>query len=321
MSSAILAIRLLLGAILVVAGAAKLADLEGSRRAAHELSTPKRLAGPLGLLLPLAELAIAAALLPAASARAAATAAAGLLALFSVAVAGSLARSRRPDCGCFGRLHSAPIGPGTLARNLALAAVAGLVAAAGPGKSLGDALDAAEITPIAATVALVALALIVQGWFGWQLFRQNGRLLERVRALEDGDRRSPDVTGGLLVGEPAPSFVLGGTNGSRRTLDDLLEPGLPLALVFSDPGCAACAELAPHLERVREDAAGTLELALVEDNREALESYGVESVPSAVIVDPEGWIASETVTGQLEIEELLASAAAPAVERLQVAVG
>jgi hypothetical protein len=31
------------------------------------------------------------------------------------------------------------------------------------------------------------------------------------------------------------------------TLDDLLAPGLPVLLVFSDPECGACAALAPHI--------------------------------------------------------------------------
>ncbi len=320
MTGALLAARLLLGAVLALAGAAKLADLDGSRRAVQEFGVPEQLAGPLGLLLPLAELAIAIALVPTASARAAGVAAAALFALFALVVSFALVRARRPDCGCFGRLRTAPVGHGTVARNAVLASVAGAVAVAGPGRSLGDALAGVDLTPIGVVVLVVSLALVAQGWFGWQLFRQNGRLLERVRALEAGGVDA-DEPGGLRRGEPSPPLTLVDPRGGQRTLDDLLAPGLPLALVFSDTGCVACAGLGPHLERVREDSAGTLELALVEHNPEALEAYRVHSVPSALIVDPEGWIATETVTGLPAIEELLASAAAHTVERLRVAVG
>ena len=50
-----------------VAGAAKLADLAGSRRALEEFGLPRPLAVPLGTLLPVIEIAVAAALIPVAS--------------------------------------------------------------------------------------------------------------------------------------------------------------------------------------------------------------------------------------------------------------
>jgi len=58
----------LLALVFVVAGAAKLADREGSRQAIIDFGLPSTLAAPLGLLLPLVELAVAASLLPASTA-------------------------------------------------------------------------------------------------------------------------------------------------------------------------------------------------------------------------------------------------------------
>ena len=319
-ANALLAARALVAVIFVVAGLAKLADREGVRSALAEFGVSRTLLPAGAFVLPVSELAVAAALVPATTARVGAGAALGLLVVFCLAIARVLAQGRRPDCGCFGRALSTQVSAGTLVRNAILGALAAAVAAAGPGESLGRALAGVEVDPAHVAWLVVALALVLQGWFGRELFRQNRRLLDRVRTLEEGAGRSPEPDG-LPIGEPAPSFVLGRANGRRGTLDDLLEPGLPLALVFSDSGCAACAELAPHLDLVREDAAGTLELALVEDDRDALEAYRVHRVPSAVIVDPGGWIASETVTGRPAIEELLASAAAPTMERLRVAVG
>ena len=66
--SALLLARLLLALVFAAAGAAKLADREGSRRAIVDFGVPAALAAPLGLLLPLAELAVAATLLPASTA-------------------------------------------------------------------------------------------------------------------------------------------------------------------------------------------------------------------------------------------------------------
>jgi hypothetical protein len=51
---------LLLALVFAVAGLAKLLDREGSRRTIVDFGVPSALAAPLGLVLPLAELAVAA---------------------------------------------------------------------------------------------------------------------------------------------------------------------------------------------------------------------------------------------------------------------
>ena len=100
MEAALVVARLVLAAVFAVAGAAKLADLAGSRAAVAGFGVPDRLAVPLGTLLPFAELAIAGLLLPAATARAGGVAALALLALFGVGIASSMARGEAPDCHC-----------------------------------------------------------------------------------------------------------------------------------------------------------------------------------------------------------------------------
>ena len=54
--------------LFVVAGISKLADRRGSRQAIIDFGVPTALAAPLGVLLPLVELAVAASLVPAATA-------------------------------------------------------------------------------------------------------------------------------------------------------------------------------------------------------------------------------------------------------------
>ena len=70
---------------------------------------------------------MAAALIPAASAWWGALGALALLLLFVAGISINLARGKKPECHCFGQLHSAPAGWRTLARNGALAAIAGFV--------------------------------------------------------------------------------------------------------------------------------------------------------------------------------------------------
>jgi hypothetical protein len=131
MDAAVLAARLVLAAVFALAGAAKLADPAGSRAAVAGFGVPERLAGPIGTALPIVELGTAATLLPEATAEAAAAAALGLLLALSAGISSSIARGEAPDCHCFGQLHSAPAGPRTLARNFALALLAGFVLVAG----------------------------------------------------------------------------------------------------------------------------------------------------------------------------------------------
>jgi hypothetical protein len=163
--SAVLLARVVLAAVFGVAAVAKLADREGSRRTLRAFGVPERLA----LAVPLAELATTAGLLT--TAFCGALAALALLAVFSAAIVAALVRGVRPDCGCFARVHSAPAGRAALVRNIALVACAALV--------IAD--PATQVTDWLVAVGVVAAA---HAAFSWQLLRQNGRLWQRIEALE-----------------------------------------------------------------------------------------------------------------------------------------
>lgn len=123
----VLIARLLLALVFAVAAVGKLADRAGTRRALVEFGVPDSLAEPGALVLPFAELAVSAFCLVGPVAVWGAMGALVLLAFFSTGIAASLARGRRPDCHCFGQLHSAPAGPGTLARNAVFIVLAGVI--------------------------------------------------------------------------------------------------------------------------------------------------------------------------------------------------
>lgn len=302
---------LLLAAVLAVSGAAKLIDLGGSAAALRGFGVPERLAPAAALALPLAELAIAAALLVPATTRAGAAAALALFAGMAVVVGVTLARGRRPDCGCFGKLHSQPIGRSTLARTVGLAAIAAFVALGGT-RHLG-------------ALSLLAAATVVHVSLTLHLLHQNGRLLERVRALEAHEPPAPVRLG---VGSAAPAFALQDASGRFHTLDDLLVPGLPVVLAFSDPECADCADLPVRLARLQERLHGELAIALVtrgvpadeafeptlyQEEIEVARAYGVTAVPTALVIAPDGRIAGEPAVGEAAIDELLAPRALRAV--------
>ncbi len=329
MDVALLIARVGLAAIFAGAAVAKLADRSGTRKTLTEFGLPARLAAPGQVALPAVELAIAALLLPAATARWGGLAAAVTLLVFSAAIARSLARGEEPDCNCFGTLHSAPIGRGSLLRNLALAAVAGVIAVAGPGARIGAALAGADAALLTGAI-VIAAALAFQGWLSYQLFRQNGRLIERVRALEAavGEAEPTRRQGGLPERSAAPNFELPDLDGRHRSLAGLLAGGRPVALAFSDPSCAACQPMLAKLAHLRADRGDELAVAVVtrgdvaenrrrlnghafdavllQNQHEVAEVYHAHRVPSAVIIGADGRIASSVAVGERAIELLLA---------------
>ena len=344
MSSALLLARILLALIFVVAGLAKLADLVGSRQALRDFGVPAALANPSGVLLPVAELAVAVALLPSISAWFGAVGALVLLLLFVAGISFNLARGRTPDCHCFGQLHSAPAGWPTLLRNLVLVALAvGIIwfgrPSAGPGALDWLApLTAAERIELLGALILYAL-LIGEGWILFEMMKQQGRLLLRIEAAEAvqasaglGTRALPSggSVAGLAVGTPAPVFRLSDLVGGQVTLADLRPSDKALLLLFSDPDCGPCAALFPEVSRWQRDAASRLAVAVVsrgsveanrrqadphgitpvllQQDREVASAYQVWATPSAVLIDREGKIGSELAQGAEAIRSLVVGA-------------
>ena len=327
MDVALLIARLLLAAVFVVAGVAKLADRAGSRRAMADFGVPAPLAAPLGTLLPLAELAVAVALVPASTAWWGAVGALVLLLLFVAGIGANLARGRKPECHCFGQLRSEPAGWSTLARNGVLAAVAGFVvwwgySGAGPSAVgwLSD-LSVAQVAGLVVGSALLGV-VVAQWWLLLYLLRQYGRLLVRVETLEG--REGPE---GLPVGDTAPDFELPALDGETLTLESLRVPERPVMLLFTDPNCNPCTAMLPDVGRWQEEHSEKLTVALVsrgdpDENAtkasehelinvllqadwEISEAYGVEATPSAVLVEPDGTIGSPVIEGEDGIRALV----------------
>ena len=318
MTALLIVARALLALLFAVAGAAKLADRDGAAEAARGFGVPARAAGAVALLLPLAELALAAALVPPATAPYAALAAAALLLGFALAIARAMRAGAAPDCHCFGQLHSAPAGRATLLRNGLLAALAGAVAASallrdGGAPSLtgwlGELSDAALVGFGAALVLGVVLTAFA--WFGVELLRQNGRLLERLDGLEALVAGAGAAAAPLGGGVPAPDLPLTDLAGEQVALEELLDERLPLLLVFSDPACGPCRALLPEVAGWQRELSDRLAVAVV-GRGEAAEAYGVAGTPSAVLIAPDATIVAGPAGGAEAIRQLVAEATAPA---------
>ena len=121
--------RVALALVFAAAAVGKLVDRRGTVAAAEGLGLPSGAAGPVAGILPVVELAVAVALAGAWGPSAVVGAAAGLflLVLLTCLVVLNLRQGRRPPCHCFGRVDDAPIGAGTVVRNLAFMALAVVV--------------------------------------------------------------------------------------------------------------------------------------------------------------------------------------------------
>ena len=354
MDIAVLSLRIVLAAVFLVAGLAKLADLAGSQHALRDFGVPGTFAKLFGLVLPLTELAVAIALLPSTSAWWGAVAALVLLLLFVAGIGYNLARGRTPDCHCFGQLHSEPVGWPTLIRNLVLAALAGVVVEFGrttAGFDIGSWLGTlALVQRIELIGTLVVVTVLVgEGWLLFHMLRQQGRLLLRIEAVEGhltdaGFAPLADSVGesGLAVGTQAPTFGLSSLQGELFTLDALRARGKPVLLLFSDPTCGPCTAIWPEVGRWQRDYASKLTLVvislgtsqanrskmseygithlLLQKDREVAQAYQAAATPSAVLIDAAGNIGSSLAQGADAIRALVASAIGlPALKMIPMA--
>ncbi len=124
---------------------------------------------------------------------------------------------------------------------------------------------------------------------------------------------------GLPAGTPAPNFTLLGLDGREHSLADLR--GKRVLLVFSDPGCGPCQQLAPSLEQLREaHRSNNFEVLMVsrgdpDANRqkaaehrlkfpivlqkgwETSRDYAMFATPIGYLIDERGVIASDVAVG------------------------
>jgi putative oxidoreductase len=128
---AIAVARLVVGGVFLFAALPKLADPDAFAVSIDNYHlVPAQVARAAGAALPALELVVALALLAGVHARGAAVISAGMLLVFAGALAHALRLDINVDCGCFGAAARAEIGWGSVARNLALTALCGVVALA-----------------------------------------------------------------------------------------------------------------------------------------------------------------------------------------------
>jgi thiol-disulfide isomerase/thioredoxin len=198
----------------------------------------------------------------------------------------------------------------TATRNVALLVVtaAGLAGAAAGRTPSGRAAVGAAVVGLALGAAVLAAEGLA------------GAGARRRRAVEDEARFA------TVERAVAPRFEAGTLAGGRTSLDDLLAPGLPLLLVTLSPGCGPCKRLRPDVaawaqifadqltvavlatgtpEANAASYADTPHLTVVIDDGDVRARLGTTGTPSAVVVGPDGRLASGVAGGEALVRRLL----------------
>ena len=134
---------------------------------------------------------------------------------------------------------------------------------------------------------------------------------------------------GLKAGETAPEFTLPDLNGGELSLADLR--GEHVLLVFSDPDCGPCDELAPRLQelhlrrpdlqvvvvgrrdadanRAKAESLGLTYPIVLQKQWEISLQYGMFATPIGYLIDEQGVLLSDVAVGVEPILELAEEAA------------
>ncbi len=179
-------------------------------------------------------------------------------------------------------------------------------------------------------------------WIGYHLVRQNGRVLLRLESLEQQLRESrlggaqqvqaaPTVAAGLRLGSAAPSFELPDLAGRTRKLSEWR--GRRVLLIFFNPKCGFCVQMAPDLSALPQDGLGATPVlvttgdplenrkffdeyrlpgpVLLQKQMDVATIYKVSGTPVGYVVDEEGRIASEMAVGAQALLALAGESGAP----------
>src|SRR3954447_24819913 len=181
------------------------------------------------------------------------------------------------------------------------------------------------------------LLIAVGSWIGYQLVRQNGRILLRLESIERrlGSRQPAQrqEAVGLTVGTDAPDFGLPDLTGVSRKLSEFR--GRDVLLIFFNPKCGFCAKMADDLAALPLEAGGGRAMPLVvttgdpEQHRQIVERHGIRcavllqgemevasrfrahGTPMGYRIDAAGRVASELTVGGEPLLQLAAKVPPP----------
>jgi thiol-disulfide isomerase/thioredoxin/uncharacterized membrane protein YphA (DoxX/SURF4 family) len=333
----LLLIRIFLCGVFVLAGMGKLLDLEGSEKSVKEFGVPGDFAKPFAILLPVAELLIAALLLPVSTSWLGAIGAVLLLAVFIGGMIWQMAKGNAPDCHCFGAIHSEPVSKKSLIRNVVFAILAFFLVARGAD---GQGLSFSDLTVEMAIQLFLGLATIALlgavVFYLKKISEQQTQIIRRIEILEivshEGGREVERAEAGdphdsLPIGAMAPDFELPDLSGRTVAFEQLLAKGKPMLFFFVSPTCSPCEALLPEIEEWQTGLQDKVEFIfistgkaeenaekfggvsfkqiLLQEDKEVSALFHAKWTPTAIFINSDGIIASHLAVGDDGIRDLL----------------
>jgi peroxiredoxin len=157
------------------------------------------------------------------------------------------------------------------------------------------------------------ILLAIGCWLGYQLLRQNGRILLRLENLQAqlGQLRTglvpeaPAPPSGLPLGSPAPAFELPDLAGGRQSLAQFR--GRDVLLVFFNPQCGFCTKMAPALAGLRPEGGDGQPVPLVVTTGDAEVNrrlFSEHSIRCPVLLQNQMEIASQLHRYKVRSEQL-----------------
>ncbi|WP_198175022.1 MauE/DoxX family redox-associated membrane protein [Spirosoma arboris] len=329
MDFALLLVQVSLSLVFVIAAFAKLVSVEKTKRAVADFGIPGKLSFVVALLLSLSELVIGLLLQPFCWPWFGASAALFVLTIFTVAIVYHLLRGNSISCNCFGEMQTKLIGWTTVIRNGFFMSMAIFILTVGPSLKRVQVATWMSALPADQFLALLIngltlFILIIGGWYIVYLLKNQGNLSLKLAELE-GRLINIAPTKGLPIGAFAPFFSLLNKNNETETLTTLLASQKPLLLFFVNPDCGPCNQLLPKIVEWNNTYVGRLRIALItmvsskgtsppdyailktliEQDRVVSKSFQSMSMPSAVLIRPDGTIGSPLAIGELAIRNLI----------------
>lgn len=304
-----------LAALLVISGLAKVRHVEATRSAFAQLELPRALTdSPAPRALPWVEIVLAVALLlsPAPVALPVAVLALVVFVAYLVVIGRALTFDHPVTCGCFGELGLGEVTRRTLVRNALLVALALLtVWSATAQDSVASRLVAADASTWGwVGVVLLAGATLVATFGG----------TKGVPAADLEDSGSGELD---YQRQPLPFASLVDADGNSHTLTELVREGAQL-LVFISPGCGPCTEVMARIPgwasglgpvRVRAvvaqgiesvvDRAPELSGHLLQDPQGSTRRIFDSGTPGAVLLGGDGLLAGGPVRGKEPVLEFV----------------
>lgn len=335
MEEILLLIRIVLAGVFVLAGVGKFLDPEGSAKAVKDFGVPASLSVPLGYALPVAEVIFAVLLLFVSTSWFGAVGASILLIAFVGGMLWQYSQGKAPECHCFGQMHSEPVSPKSIARNVVLLSLGLLLVFAGRGSQGQPLADTRE--GMLQTLLLFALALASVTALSYlkrllDSQREISRKIELLELLSTADipkerQEAGDPADGLPLGAVVPDFDLPERAGDRVNLQRLLYAGRPVLFFFVGPNCSPCKALIPEIVEWHSKLAGKVEVVIVTSgseienkeklgisdglkvlfdiDREFARSVYAKWTPSAMLVRSDGRVASHVAAGDTAIRLLV----------------